>query len=211
MKIFVLDDHELVRTGLRALLESQPDMIVIGEAATAAEARARIPVLKPDVAILDIRLPDESGIEVCRFVRASVDPPPACMMLTSYTSEDALINAITAGAAGYLIKDARGETIIAAVRTLAMGESLLDARVAEVAMTRLREMAPAFPELSPQERKVLEQIGDGLTNKEIATRLFLSEKTVRNYVSSLLAKLNLKRRAEAVALAQEAKRSHAPR
>ncbi|MFE5565924.1 response regulator [Amycolatopsis japonica] len=208
LKVFLLDDHELVRTGLRALLESEPDMIVIGEAATAAEAKARIPVLKPDVAILDIRLPDGNGIEICRFVRSTMEPPPACMMLTSYTDEDAMITAIHAGAAAYLIKDIRGEDVIAAVRYLASGKSMLDPRAVASAMKRLRgDTAQVhLNKLSAQERNVLDLIAAGLTNKQIAQQLFLSEKTVRNYVSSILTKLGLETRSSAAVFVQEQER-----
>ncbi|GAA5164674.1 MULTISPECIES: response regulator [Amycolatopsis] len=200
ISVFLLDDHEVVRAGLRTLLDTEPDLGVIGEAGTAAEAMARIPALRPDVAILDVRLPDGEGVSVCRDIRTLVDPPPACLMLTSYSDDEALFGAVLAGAAGYLLKQVSGTNIVEAVRTVAAGGSLLDPELKAAVAQRMRGEAEADPQyelLSPQERRVLELIAAGLTNRQIAERLFLAEKTVKNYVSSLLHKLGFERRTEA--------------
>ncbi|HJQ45794.1 MAG TPA: response regulator transcription factor [Amycolatopsis sp.] len=201
ISVFLLDDHEVVRTGLRTLLEAEDDLRVTGEAGTAAEAMTRIPAVRPDVAILDVRLPDGEGVSVCRDIRASIAPPPACLMLTSYSDDEALFGAIMAGAAGYMLKQVSGTNLVEAVRTVAAGGSLLDAKLTASVLARLRGEAgdpdPQYESLSPQEKRVLELIASGLTNRQIAERLFLAEKTVKNYVSSLLHKLGFERRTEA--------------
>jgi DNA-binding NarL/FixJ family response regulator len=210
ISVFLLDDHEVVRAGLRTLLESEPDLHVVGEAGTAAEAMARIPVAGPDVAILDVRLPDGEGVSVCREIRALLDPAPACLMLTSYSDDEALFGAVMAGAAGYLLKQVSGANIVDAVRTAAAGGSLLDPDLTASVTRRLRAQAedsdPQYDLLSPQERRVLELIAAGLTNRQIAERLFLAEKTVKNYVSSLLHKLGFERRTEAAVYSAKRKR-----
>src|SRR5436190_3094526 len=199
-----MDDHEVVRQGVRALLESTGDIAVIGEASNAADAVARIPALRPDVAILDVRVPDGNGIEVCREVRSRVGTH--CLMLTSYSDDEALFEAIMAGASGYLLKQILGQDLVAGVRTVAGGGSLLDPHATTAVLERMRRAAePAGPlaRLSEQERTVLELIGEGLTNRQIRERMFLAEKTVKNYVSHLLAKLGLERRTQAAVLATE--------
>jgi two-component system, NarL family, response regulator DevR len=204
IRVFLVDDHEMVRRGVRDLLEEEPDLVVVGDAATAAEAVTAITALVPDVALLDARLPDGHGVDVCRDVR-SVHPEIACLMFTSYDDEDAIMAAIMAGAAGYLLKQIRGVDLVDAVRRVAAGQSLLDPAVTRTVLARLRagDLRPPDPlgALSDQERRVLELISDGLTNREIGERLYLAEKTVKNYVSSLLAKLGLGRRGQAAALA----------
>jgi DNA-binding NarL/FixJ family response regulator len=201
ISVFLLDDHEVVRAGLKTVLEAEEDLRITGEAGTAAEAMNRIPLVRPDVAILDVRLPDGEGVSVCRDVRASVEPPPACLMLTSYSDDEALLGAIMAGAAGYLLKQVSGTNIVEAVRKVAAGGSLLDESLTASVLNRLRGESdrpdPQYEQLSPQERRVLELIAAGLTNRQIASRLFLAEKTVKNYVSSLLHKLGFERRTEA--------------
>ena len=202
ISVFLLDDHELVRTGLKTVFESESDIEVVGEAATAAEALVRIPQARPDVAILDVRLPDGQGVEVCREIRSTVAPPPACLMLTSYSDDDALFGAIMAGAAGYMLKQVSGRSLVEAVRTVAGGGSLLDATLTASVMNKLRgaDVAapdPRYEQLSPQERRVLDLVAEGLTNRQIAERLFLAEKTVKNYVSSVLHKLGVERRTSA--------------
>jgi DNA-binding NarL/FixJ family response regulator len=203
--VFLLDDHEIVRRGIAQLLESAGDISVVGEAATAAQAVARIPALRPDVAILDVRLPDGDGVSVCRDIRSAVSPPPACLMLTSYSDDEALFGAIMAGAAGYLLKQVTGVDLVGAVRTIAEGGSLLDPRATAVVLERLRKgdepSDPRYASLSPQERRILSLIADGLTNRQIGAELFLAEKTVKNYVSSLLHKLGFTRRTEAAVYA----------
>ena len=201
--VFLLDDHEVVRRGVRDLLESEPDITVIGEAGTAASALARIPALRPDVAVLDVRLPDGDGVSVCREIRSRM-PEVACLMLTSFTDDDALFDAIMAGAAGYVLKQIRGTDLVGAVRTVASGQSMLDPRAASQVMERLRSDArhpDPLAGLSGQERRILELIGEGLTNRQIGERMFLAEKTVKNYVSSLFAKLGMERRTQAAAYA----------
>jgi DNA-binding NarL/FixJ family response regulator len=203
ISVFLLDDHELVRTGLKTVFESEVDIEVVGEAASAAEALVRIPQARPDVAILDVRLPDGQGVEVCREIRSTVEPAPACLMLTSYSDDDALFGAIMAGAAGYMLKQVSGRSLVDAVRTVAVGGSLLDATLTASVMNKLRgETAgsapdPRYEQLSPQERRVLDLVAEGLTNRQIAERLFLAEKTVKNYVSSVLHKLGVERRTSA--------------
>ncbi|MFJ6003805.1 response regulator [Arthrobacter sp. NPDC092385] len=196
--VFLLDDHELVRRGLRELLEGE-GFSVIGESGSAEEATRRIPALSPDVAILDARLPDGTGIEVCRDVR-SIDPSLSCVILTSYDDDQALRGAVLAGASGYILKEILGSDLIDKVRRAASGESLFDAGVKERIITGLRDAPaedPRLAGLTSQEKKVLALIGAGLTNREIGTELFLAEKTVKNYVSSLLSKLGFQRRTQA--------------
>src|SRR5580698_253083 len=183
IKVFLLDDHEIVRRGVREMLESEPDIIVIGDAGTAESALARIPALMPDVAVLDVRLPDGDGVSVCREIR-SRHPEIACLMLTSFGDDEALFDAIMAGAAGYVLKQIRGTDLVGAVRTVASGQSMLDPRAASRLMARLRDQsASAKPDplagLTPQERRLLELIGEGLTNRQIGERMFLAEKTVK--------------------------------
>lgn len=205
ISVFLLDDHELVRTGLRTVLESEGDIRVIGEAGTVADAGRRIPARTPDVAILDVRLPDGEGIEVCREIRSAVDPAPACLMLTSYSDDEALFGAIIAGAAGYLLKQVSGNDLVGAVRRIAAGESLLDPQLTATVLHRLRGGSgapdPGYAQLSPQERRVLDLIADGRTNRQIAQHLHLAEKTVKNYVSAVLHKLGFERRTEAAVYA----------
>lgn len=201
--MFLLDDHELVRRGLRDLLESEGDIQVVGEAALADEALRRIPAARPNVAILDGRLPDGSGIDVCREVR-SADTGIACLILTSFDDDEALFSAIMAGAAGYVLKQIRGTDLVDAVRRVAAGQSLLDPAVTQRVLSRLREGPredTRLAALTDQERRILALIADGLTNRQIAGRLHLAEKTVKNYVSSLLAKLGLESRTQAAVFA----------
>jgi DNA-binding NarL/FixJ family response regulator len=203
IKVFLLDDHEIVRRGVHDLLEAEPDIMVIGEAATAESALARIPALRPDVAVLDVRLPDGNGVTVCREIRSKM-PEVACLMLTSFGDDEALFDAIMAGAAGYVLKQIRGTDLVGAVRTIASGRSLLDPEAASRVMQRMRDQAQRSDPLSgltEQERRILELIGEGLTNRQIGERLFLAEKTVKNYVSALFAKLGMERRAQAAAYA----------
>ncbi len=209
IRVFLLDDHELVRRGLRDLLEAEPDIAVVGESGLAKEAARRIPALRPNVAILDARLPDGSGIDVCRDVR-SVDPSINALILTSYDDDEALFAAILAGAAGYVLKQVKGSDLIDAVRHVAGGKSLLDPAVTARVLERVRHgrSTPAELEsLTEQERRILALIAEGLTNRQIAERMFLAEKTVKNYVSSLLAKLGLERRTQAAVLASRLLRS----
>jgi DNA-binding NarL/FixJ family response regulator len=203
ISVFLLDDHEIVRRGVRDLLAAEPDITVVGEASTAASALARIPVLRPDVAVLDIRLPDGDGVTVCREIRSRM-PQVGCLMLTSFTDDEALFDAIMAGAAGYVLKQIRGTDLVDAVRTIAAGQSLLDPEAASRVMRRMRDQAARadpLAGLTGQERRILELIGEGLTNRQIGDRLFLAEKTVKNYVSALFAKLGMQRRAQAAAYA----------
>jgi two-component system response regulator DevR len=203
--VFLLDDHEVVRRGVADVLRSDPQVRVVGEAKTAAEALARVPALRPDVAILDVRLPDGDGVSVCRELRSRL-PQLKVIMLTSYSDDEALFEAIMAGASGYLLKQVLGQDLVAGVRTVTAGGSLLDPAAATAVMERLRRAAePAGPlaDLSPRERAVLELIGEGLTNRQIGERMFLAEKTVKNHVSHLLAKLGLERRTQAAVLATE--------
>ncbi|MEU4330023.1 response regulator transcription factor [Nonomuraea dietziae] len=203
IRVFLMDDHEVVRRGVAALLESEDDIEVIGEAGTAESAIARIPALKPDVAVLDVRLPDGNGVDVCREVRSRM-PGLACLMLTSYADDDALFDAVMAGASGYVLKQIHGSDLVGAVRTVASGQSLLDPVTTATMLQRLRDQASRkdpLAALSEQERHILELIGEGLTNRQIGERLFLAEKTVKNYVSNLLAKLNMQRRTQVAAMA----------
>ncbi len=185
------------------MLEAEPDITVIGEAGTAASALARIPALRPDVAVLDVRLPDGDGVTVCREIRSRM-PEVACLMLTSFGDDDALFDAIMAGAAGYVLKQIRGTDLVGAVRTVAGGESMLDPEAASKVLARMRDQATKadpLAELTPQERKILELIGEGLTNRQIGERMFLAEKTVKNYVSALFGKLGVERRTQAAVYA----------
>lgn len=204
IRVFLLDDHEVVRRGLAALLESSGDIEVIGESGSAPEAVRRIPALRPDVAVLDARLPDGSGIDVCRDIR-SADPSIQALILTSYQDDEALFSAIMAGAAGYVLKQIRGTDLVDAIRRVAAGQSLLDPAVTQQVLTRIREgneQAPTeLAQLTGQERRILELIAQGMTNRQIGAEMFLAEKTVKNYVSSLLAKLGLERRTQAAILA----------
>ncbi len=203
IRVFLLDDHELVRTGLRSLLEGAEDIAVVGEAGTVTEALDRIPPIHPDLAILDVRLPDGSGVEVCREIRSQM-PEIACLMLTSYADDEALFAAIMAGAAGYVLKQVGGMDLIDDVRRVANGESLLDETLTEEVLKRVRsgsEADPRLASLTPQERRILDLIAKGQTNRQIAAEIFLAEKTVKNYVSSLLAKLGMKRRTQAASYA----------
>jgi DNA-binding NarL/FixJ family response regulator len=202
VRVFLLDDHEVVRRGVRELLEAEDDLEIVGEAGTAQEAYARIPATAPDVAMLDVRLPDGDGIEVCREIR-STHPEVACLMLTSFADDEAVFSAILAGAAGYVLKQVRGTDLVDAVRRVGRGESILDPLSTDRVLQRLRQ--PPEPDelagLTKQERRILDLIAEGMTNRQIGEQLFLAEKTVKNYVSNLLAKLGMSRRAEAAAYA----------
>ena len=203
IRVFLLDDHDVVRRGLHELLGAESDIEVVGESGSAQEAARRIPALRPDVAILDGRLPDGSGIDVCRDVR-SVDPSIKGLILTSYEDDEALFAAIMAGASGYVLKQIRGTDLVDAVRRVAAGQSLLDPAVTQRVLERIRhgvEEPRELKSLTEQERRILEYVAEGLTNREIAGKMFLAEKTVKNYVSSLLAKLGLERRTQAAVLA----------
>jgi len=210
VRVFLLDDHEIVRRGLRELLESEDDLIVVGDAGTAAEALARIADLRPDVAVLDVRLPDGDGVEVCREIR-STQPDVKCLMLTSFADDEALFSAILAGASGYILKQVRGTDLVDAIRRVAQGQSLLDPGVTARVLERLR--APQVPDddlatLTEQERRILDLIAEGLTNRQIGERMFLAEKTVKNYVSNVLMKLGMSRRSEAAAYAARLAERH---
>jgi DNA-binding NarL/FixJ family response regulator len=210
IRVFLLDDHEVVRRGLHELLEAEGDIEVVGESGSAQEASRRIPALRPDVAILDARLPDGSGIDVCRDIR-SVDPSIRGLILTSYEDDEALFAAIMAGASGYVLKQIRGTDLLDTVRRVAAGQSLLDPAVTQRVLERIRhgvEEPRELKSLTEQERRILEYVADGLTNREIAGKMFLAEKTVKNYVSSLLAKLGLERRTQAAVLATRLLRDH---
>jgi two-component system response regulator DevR len=206
IRVFLLDDHEVVRRGVADLLDPEPDIVVAGEAATAAEALSRVPAARPDVAVLDVRLPDGDGVTVCRELRSQL-PDLRCIMLTSFADDEALFDAIMAGATGYVLKQIRGTDLVGAIRTVASGQSLLDPRTTARVLDRMRETAnrrrDPLAALTDQERTVLEHIGEGLTNRQIAERMFLAEKTVKNYVSHLLAKLGMERRTQAAVLAAE--------
>jgi DNA-binding NarL/FixJ family response regulator len=202
IRVFLLDDHEIVRRGLKNLLDAEAGIAIVGEAATAESALNRMRVLRPDVALLDVRLPDGDGVSVCREIRSAL-PGTACLMLTAYGDDQALVGAIMAGAAGYVMKQASGTELVGAVRTVAAGHSILDADAAQRVMQRLREKVASIgpvSALSGQEKRILDLIGEGLTNRQIAERMFLSEKTVKNYVSSVFAKLGIQRRSQAAAL-----------
>ena len=215
IRVFLLDDHEVVRRGVRELLEAQDDLVVVGEAGTAEEGLSRIPPTQPDVAIIDMRLPDGNGVEVCREVR-SRDESIQCLILTSFADDEALFDSIMAGAAGYLLKQIKGTDLVDAVRRVASGQSLLDPNVTARVLERLRkgpEEDERLARLTEQERKILDLIAEGMTNRQIGERLFLAEKTVKNYVSNLLSKLGMERRTEAAVFAArlpDKRRTHAP-
>lgn len=203
IRVFLLDDHEIVRRGIRELLEAEDDIEVVGEADTAEQALARVPPTRPDVAILDVRLPDGNGVEVCREIR-SRHSEIQCIMLTSFSDDEALFQAIVAGAAGYLLKQIRGTDIVDAVRRAAAGQSLLDPAVTNRVLERLRkppEEDERLARLTGQERRILALIAEGMTNRQIASEIHLAEKTVKNYVSNLLAKLGMERRTQAAVFA----------
>lgn len=206
IRVFLLDDHEVVRRGVHDLLDDEPDISVAGEAATAEQALARVPAVRPDVAILDVRLPDGDGVAVCRELRTRT-PGLACLMLTSFDDEEALLDSVMAGAAGYVLKQIRGSDLVSAVRTVASGQSLLDPGATARLLQRLRhEQSPeqeALPGLTDRERRILVLIGEGLTNRQIGERLFLAEKTVKNQISRLLAKLGVQRRVQAAVIATQ--------
>lgn len=206
-RIFLVDDHEIVRRGVADLFEDEPDLEIVGEAATVAEALARIPARAVDVAVLDVRMPDGNGVELCRDLRSQL-PELRCLILTSYSDDEALLNAIMAGASGFVLKQVLGNDLITAVRKVGAGESLLDARTTAALMKRIRQGKDdggALAGLTDQERAVFDLVGEGLTNRQIAARLFLAEKTVKNYVSHILAKLGMQRRTQAAVLAAELK------
>jgi len=207
IRVFLLDDHEVVRRGLSDLLDAEEDISVVGDAENVEHALVRAPAVRPHVAVLDVRLPDGDGITVCRELRDQM-PELAVLMLTSFDDEDALLDAIMAGASGYVLKQIKGSDLVSAVRTVASGQSMLDPATTARLMRSLRaepaqtpEMAPELASLSPREREILALIGDGLTNREIGKRLYLSEKTVKNHISRLLAKLGVQRRVQAAVLA----------
>lgn len=209
IRVFLLDDHEVVRRGVHDLLDAEPDLEVVGEAATATQALVRVPALRPDVAILDVRLPDGDGVTVCRELRSRM-PGLVCLMLTSFDDEEALLDAIMAGASGYVLKQITGTDLVAAVRTVASGQSMLDPGATTRLMARLRgdavkeQPAPdALSSLTEREREILALVGDGLTNRQIGQRLFLAEKTVKNHISRLLAKLGVERRVQAAVIATQ--------
>jgi two-component system, NarL family, response regulator DevR len=203
VRVFLLDDHDIVRRGLTHMFERESDIEVVGEAGTAEEALSRIPPTRPDVALLDVRLPDGDGVEVCREIR-SRHPEIQCLMLTSFSDDEALFDAIMAGASGFILKRVKSEEIVQAVRSVANGQSLLDPAVTGRVLERLRkgpEEDERLATLSPQERNILELIADGLTNRQIAAKINLAEKTVKNYVSNLLTKLGMERRTQAAVYA----------
>ncbi len=205
VKVFLVDDHEVVRRGLADLLGSDPELEVVGEAGSVREAMVKIPALQPDVAVLDVRLPDGNGIELCRDLLSDL-PELRCLMLTSYTSDEAMLDAILAGASGYVVKDIKGMELAQAIKDVGNGKSLLDNRAAAALMARLRGGAvhkDPLSGLTDQERTLLSLLSEGLTNKQIAARMFLAEKTVKNYVSRLLAKLGMERRTQAAVFASK--------
>mgnify|MGYP003290766364 CR=1 FL=1 len=210
VKVFLVDDHEVVRRGLIDLLSSDPELEVVGEAGSVGQALARIPAVQPDVAVLDVRLPDGNGIELCRDLLSRL-PDLRCLMLTSFTSDEAMLDAILAGASGYVVKDIKGMELAQAIKNVGAGRSLLDNRAAAALMAKLRGADERTPDplsgLSDQERVLLDLLGEGLTNKQIAARMFLAEKTVKNYVSRLLAKLGMKRRTQAAVFISKLDRS----
>lgn len=206
IRVFLVDDHEIVRRGVGDLIALEADLEVVGEASTFSQALARIPALRPDVAVLDVRLPDGNGIELCREL-LSANPALRCLILTSFTDEQAMLNAILAGASGYVVKDITSLELIDAIREVGAGKSLLDNRAAAALMAKLRAEAEAktgpLASLTEQERTLLSLLGEGLTNRQIASRMFLAEKTVKNYVSRLLTKLGVERRTQAAVLASK--------
>ncbi|NOQ00080.1 MULTISPECIES: response regulator transcription factor [Mycolicibacterium] len=211
VSVFLVDDHELVRRGLIDLLSGESDFEIVGEAGSVAEALARIPAARPDVAVLDVSLPDGSGVELCRDLLSSI-PELRCLMLTSLTSDEAMLDAIVAGASGYVIKDIKGMQLAQAIRDVGAGRSLLDNRAVAVLMAKLRSVSEhkndPLSGLSEQERRLLELLAEGLTNRQIAARMFLAEKTVKNYVSRVLAKLGLERRTQAAVFASRLEDVH---
>jgi len=203
--VFLLDDHEIVRRGIAEMLSYEPDIEIVGDAGTAEQALVRIKALRPDVALLDARLPDGSGIDVCRDIRSNM-PETKCMILTSYDDDDAVFSAVIAGAAAYVLKEVRGSNLVETLRRVAAGESLIDPEIAERVMANMRNFAepdPRLAGLSEREREILVLITDGLTNRQIGERLFLAEKTVKNYVSGLLAKLGMQRRTQVAVFGSE--------
>ncbi|MGW7355179.1 response regulator [Streptomyces sp. NPDC054802] len=209
VRVFLLDDHEVVRRGVHDLLDAEPDLTVVGEAGTAEQALVRVPALRPQVAVLDVRLPDGDGVSVCRELRSRM-PDLACLMLTSFDDEEALLDAIMAGASGYVLKQITGTDLVNAVRTVASGQSMLDPGATARVMARLRggpvqeEQTQGLPGLTEREREILALVGEGLTNREIGQRLYLAEKTVKNNISRLLAKLGVERRVQAAVIATQA-------
>ena len=204
-RVFLVDDHEVVRVGIRELLSASPDLEVVGEASSVTEALTMVPATNPDVAVLDVRLPDGNGIELCRELRSRL-PELQVLMLTSFTDDEALFDAIMAGASGFVLKRILGTDLTTAVKTVAAGHSLLDARSTAALLNRIRrerEQGDPVRALTEQERTVFDYIGDGLTNRQIAEKMFLAEKTVKNYVSHLLAKLGLERRTQAAVLSSQ--------
>jgi two-component system, NarL family, response regulator DevR len=212
VRVFLVDDHEVVRRGLVDLLGSDPELEVIGEAGSVREAMVKIPALQPDIAVLDVRLPDGNGIELCRDLLSDL-PDLRCLMLTSYTSDEAMLDAILAGASGFVVKDIKGMALAQAIKDIGAGKSLLDNRAAAALMAKLRgaaERKDPLSGLSDQERRLLGLLGEGLTNKQIAARMFLAEKTVKNYVSRLLAKLGMERRTQAAVFASKLDQERRP-
>ncbi len=210
IRVFLLDDHEIVRRGVRELLEAEPDIEVVGEASTATQALNRVPAMKPDVAVLDVRLPDGDGVRVCRELRSRM-PELRCLMLTSFSDDNAIFDAILAGASGYVLKQIRGSDLVAAVRTVAAGGSLLDPTTTAQVLERMREKAAEADPLvglTEREKEILTLIGEGLTNRQIGERMFLAEKTVKNYVSGLLAKLGMERRTQVAVLAAQVRKEN---
>jgi two-component system response regulator DevR len=213
VSVFLVDDHEVVRRGLVDLLGSDPDLEVIGEAGSVGEAMARIPLARPDVAVLDVRLPDGNGIELCRDLLSEL-PDLRCLMLTSYTSDEAMLDAILAGASGYVVKDIKGMALAQAIKDVGAGKSLLDNRAGAALIAKLqssdRRDDDPLSGLTQQERALLDLLGEGLTNKQIAARMFLAEKTVKNYMSRLLAKLGMERRTQAAVFASRLEQQRRP-
>jgi len=212
VKVFLVDDHEVVRRGLADLLGSDPDLEIVGDAGSVSEAKVRIAALKPDVAVLDVRLPDGNGIELCRDLLSEL-PELRCLMLTSFTSDEAMLEAILAGASGYVVKDIRGMELAQAIKDVGAGKSLLDNRAAAALMAKLRgsaEQQDPLSDLTDRERTLLGLLSEGLTNRQIAARMFLAEKTVKNYVSRLLAKLGMERRTQAAVFASKLEQRSAP-
>ncbi len=212
VRVFLVDDHEVVRRGLVDLLGSDPELEVVGEAGSVGEAMVKIPALQPDVAVLDVRLPDGNGIELCRDLLSDL-PDLRCLMLTSYTSDEAMLDAILAGASGFVVKDIKGMALAQAIKDVGAGKSLLDNRAAAALMAKLRgaaERKDPLSGLSDQERRLLGLLSEGLTNKQIAARMFLAEKTVKNYVSRLLAKLGMERRTQAAVFASKLDQERRP-
>jgi DNA-binding NarL/FixJ family response regulator len=212
IRVFLVDDHEIVRRGVRELLEVEDDIEVVGEAGTVEQALTRVPLAHPDVALLDVQLPDGTGVEVCRDIR-SAHPEIGCIMLTSFADDEALLESVVAGASGYVLKQVRGSDIVESVRTVAAGRSLLDPALVERVSARLRQGAAEderLAGLTPQERRILDLLAVGRTNRQIGEELHLAEKTVKNYVSNLLSKMGMSRRTEAAVYAArlEERRHH---